>query len=217
MFDLGGLKVRPLVPEVLLLFMFDLNLYDYEHHHVSFLFITSFYTKGFAVQALEVDPVLAVKVVVIDDVDNFQKDKETMDVVLDLYRSTNERVENKMCMLYRVLMMSDHLPSLEDVKQEVGNNIFYTLYVEIWYRHPGSSSNPTFRQRLGSWDNYCRLFKDLIPGLSDRLFPYQWLWDMVDEFVNQFHSFSELRATDPTKLNKICQVRQAGIIRQVSK
>ncbi|KAJ0791793.1 putative Type 1 protein exporter [Helianthus annuus] len=29
---------------------------------------------------------------------------------------------------------------------------------------------------------------------------------MVDEFVNQFHS-SELRATDPTKLNKICQVR----------
>ncbi|KAJ0694636.1 putative thioredoxin-dependent peroxiredoxin [Helianthus annuus] len=38
---------------------------------------------------------------------------------------------------------------------------------------------------------------------------------MVDEFENHFHSFSELRATDPTKLNKICQVRQAGIIRQV--
>ncbi|KAM0043998.1 putative translation initiation factor 3 complex subunit L [Helianthus debilis subsp. tardiflorus] len=29
---------------------------------------------------------------------------------------------------------------------------------------------------------------------------------MVDEFVNQFHSFSELRATDPAKLNKICEV-----------
>ncbi|MFS7983564.1 putative translation initiation factor 3 complex subunit L [Helianthus anomalus] len=85
----------------------------------------------------------------------------TMDVVLDLYRSTNERVENKMCTLYQALMMSDHLPSLEDVKQAVGNNIFYTLYVEIWYRHPGSSSNPTFLQRLGSWDNYCRLFKEL--------------------------------------------------------
>ncbi|MFS7983565.1 putative translation initiation factor 3 complex subunit L [Helianthus anomalus] len=56
---------------------------------------------------------------------------------------------------------------------------------------------------------------DLIPGLSNRRFPYQWLWDMVDEFVNQFHSFYELRATYPTKLNKICQVRQAGIIRQV--
>ncbi|MFS7941797.1 putative Zinc finger, PARP-type, translation initiation factor 3 complex subunit L [Helianthus anomalus] len=126
-----------------------------------------------------------------------------MDVVLALYRSTNERDENMMCTLYRALMMSDRLPSLEDVKQVVGNSIFYTLYAEIWYRRPaGSSSIPTFPQRLASWYNYRCLFEDLIPWISDARFPYQWLWDMVDEFVNQFQSFSELRAKDPTKLKE---------------
>ncbi|KAM0015515.1 putative Zinc finger, PARP-type, translation initiation factor 3 complex subunit L [Helianthus debilis subsp. tardiflorus] len=126
-----------------------------------------------------------------------------MDVVLALYRSTNERDENMMCTLYRALMMSDRLPSLEDVKQVVGNSIFYALYAEIWYRHPaGSSSIPTFPQRLASWYNYRCLFEVVIPILSDSRFPYQWLWDMVDEFVNQFQSFSELRAKDPTKLKE---------------
>lgn len=27
--------------------------------------------------------------------------------------------------------------------------------------------------------------------------PYEWLWDMVDEFVNQFQSFCEYRALQP--------------------
>ncbi|KAJ0559143.1 putative translation initiation factor 3 complex subunit L [Helianthus annuus] len=135
-----------------------------------------------------------------------------MDVVKELHRSINEGDENKMCTLYRELMTSDCLPSLEEVDQAVGNNFFYTLYAEIWYRHPGSSSIPTFPQRLASWHNYRCLFEDVIPILSDSRFPYQWLWDMVDEFVNQFQSFSELRAKDPTKLKEYYEVRQAGII-----
>ncbi|MFS7941794.1 putative tetratricopeptide-like helical domain superfamily [Helianthus anomalus] len=110
-----------------------------------------------------------------------------MDVVLDLRRSINEGDENKMCTLYRELMMSDCLPSLEDVKQVVGNSIFYTLYAEIWYRHPGSSSIPTFLPRIESWHNYSCLKTDLIPWLSDRRFPYEWLWDMVDEFDWSVH------------------------------
>ncbi|KAJ0913846.1 putative Zinc finger, PARP-type, translation initiation factor 3 complex subunit L [Helianthus annuus] len=125
-----------------------------------------------------------------------------MDVVKELHRSINEGDESKICKLYRELMTSDCLPSLEEVDQAVGNNFFYTLYAEIWYRHPGSSSIPTFPQRLASWYNYRCLFEDLIPWISDARFPYQWLWDMVDEFVNQFQSFSELRAKDPTKLKE---------------
>ncbi|KAI7747496.1 hypothetical protein M8C21_034003, partial [Ambrosia artemisiifolia] len=37
--------------------------------------------------------------------------------------------------------------------------------------------------------------------LLDMLFPCQWLWDLVDEFVNQFQSFSRYRALE-TKTEK---------------
>ncbi|XP_021969129.1 eukaryotic translation initiation factor 3 subunit L isoform X2 [Helianthus annuus] len=83
-----------------------------------------------------------------------------MDVVKELHRSINEGDESKICKLYRELMTSDCLPSLEEVDQAVGNNFFYTLYAEIWYRHPGSSSIPTFPQRLASWHKYRCLFQD---------------------------------------------------------
>ncbi len=49
-------------------------------------------------------------------------------------------------------------------------------------------------QRFESWYNYCHLF-DYILGCEEVELglPLQWLWDMVDEFLFQFQSFSQTR------------------------
>jgi translation initiation factor 3 subunit L len=85
------------------------------------------------------------------------------------------------------------------------------LYRELYYRHIYSltDTQPTLKQRIESWENYCSFFNYLLsesnyiffilnftiaaaPGLDLEL-PKQWLWDMIDEFIYQFQSFCQYR------------------------
>ncbi|KAI3922258.1 hypothetical protein MKX01_005947 [Papaver californicum] len=86
-------------------------------------------------------------------------------------------------------------PSVDGVAPYVDNDhVFCLLYREMWFRHLYARLSPTLKQIIDSWDNYCSLFQAVLHGVVNTQLPRQWLWDMVDEFVNQFQSFCQYRA-----------------------
>ncbi|RKP12078.1 RNA polymerase I-associated factor PAF67-domain-containing protein [Piptocephalis cylindrospora] len=77
-----------------------------------------------------------------------------------------------------------------------GDEVFLTLYREVYFRHIYSRLEPNIEQRFHSYENYCTLFNYILnsEGPVPLELPNQWLWDMVDEFIYQFQSFSQWRA-----------------------
>ncbi|XP_015749669.1 PREDICTED: eukaryotic translation initiation factor 3 subunit L-like, partial [Acropora digitifera] len=74
--------------------------------------------------------------------------------------------------------------------------VFLILYKELYYRHIYNKLKPTLDQRFESYFNYCDLFNYILNTdepvpLS---LPNQWLWDIIDEFIYQFQSFSQYRS-----------------------
>jgi len=90
-------------------------------------------------------------------------------------------------------------PDEEEVSHIVDNDpIFLILYKELYYRHiyarvPGG---PSLEQRFSSFYNYCDLLNYILSAKEPvpLELPDQWLWELVDEFVYQFQSFSQYRA-----------------------
>ncbi|PWZ03232.1 eukaryotic translation initiation factor 3 subunit L [Testicularia cyperi] len=72
---------------------------------------------------------------------------------------------------------------------------FLTLYRELWYRHVYSRLSPDGEDRFHSYDNYCDFFNYVLnsEGPVNLELPAQWLWDIIDEFIYQFQSFSQWR------------------------
>jgi len=72
------------------------------------------------------------------------------------------------------------------------------LYKELYYRHIYSKLQPSIEHRIESWQNYSDLFDYLLkprtPAEIELQLPNQWLWDIVDEFIYQFQSFSQYRS-----------------------
>jgi len=79
---------------------------------------------------------------------------------------------------------------------------FLILYKELYFRHIYARirEGPTLEQRFESYYNYCNLFNYVLntDGPAPLELPDQWLWDIIDEFIYQFQSFSQFR----TKLAK---------------
>ncbi|KAL6212577.1 hypothetical protein ACLB2K_017795 [Fragaria x ananassa] len=101
-------------------------------------------------------------------------------------------------------------PSVDAVAHYVDNDhVFCLLYREMWFRHLYARLQPTLKQRIDSWDNYCSLFQVVLHGVVNMQLPNQWLWDMVDEFVYQFQSFCQYRAKMKNKTEQeIALLRQ---------
>ena len=101
-------------------------------------------------------------------------------------------------------------PSVDAIASYVDNDhVFCLLYREMWFRHLYARLQPTLKQRMDSWDNYCSLFQVVLHGVVNMQLPNQWLWDMVDEFVYQFQSFCQYRAKMKTKTEQeIALLRQ---------
>ncbi|CAL0327293.1 unnamed protein product [Lupinus luteus] len=123
--------------------------------------------------------------------------------VVHLYRHIREKNVYEIHQMYETSFhtLSDRLfkdtpwPSVDAVAHYVDNDhVFCLLYKEMWFRHLYARLNPTIRQRIDSWDNYCSLFQVVLHGVVNMQLPNQWLWDMVDEFVYQFQSFCQYRA-----------------------
>ncbi|KAG9511300.1 Eukaryotic translation initiation factor 3 subunit L, partial [Fragariocoptes setiger] len=71
--------------------------------------------------------------------------------------------------------------------------IFSALYGELYYRHLYAKCHPSTSNRADSYYNYCTLFNEIV-SVEDKPYPlqlpYQWMWDIIDEFVYQFQSYS---------------------------
>lgn len=96
---------------------------------------------------------------------------------------------------------STRWPSVEAVEKTVSNEpLFIILYKELYYRHIYARLNPVpFEDRMGSWDNYCRLLDLVIEDLKEAedvfsiALPAQWLWDILDEFIYHYQTYSTFR------------------------
>lgn len=87
-------------------------------------------------------------------------------------------------------------PEAEVIAPLVGDDQrFLTLYRELWYRHVYSRLSPDGEDRFHSYDNYCDFFNYVLnsEGPVPLELPSQWLWDIVDEFIYQFQSYSQWR------------------------
>ncbi|KAG2229543.1 RNA polymerase I-associated factor PAF67-domain-containing protein [Thamnidium elegans] len=75
------------------------------------------------------------------------------------------------------------------------DQVFLTLYRELYYRHIYARLTPTLEQRFHSYENYCDLFNYILnsDGPVSLELPNQWLWDIIDEFIYQFQSFCNYR------------------------
>lgn len=90
-------------------------------------------------------------------------------------------------------------PDAEEVSPLVQDDEqFLILYRELYYRHIYArvQGGPTFEQRFESYYSYCNIFNYILSAdLPVRLeLPNQWLWEIIDEFIYQFQSFSQYRA-----------------------
>ncbi|KAL7421966.1 hypothetical protein Q5752_003738 [Cryptotrichosporon argae] len=88
-------------------------------------------------------------------------------------------------------------PEAELIAPLVQNDqVFLTLYRELYFRHVYARLQPTIDDRFQSYENICELFNYLLnsEGPVPLDLPIQWLWDMLDEFVYQFQSFAQWRA-----------------------
>ncbi|PRQ27489.1 putative translation initiation factor 3 complex subunit L [Rosa chinensis] len=138
--------------------------------------------------------------------------------VVHLYRHIREKNVYEIHQMYETSFqgISERLfkdtpwPSVDAVAHHVDNDhVFCLLYREMWFRHLYARLQPTLKQRIDSWDNYCSLFQVVLHGVVNMQLPNQWLWDMVDEFVYQFQSFCQYRAKMKNKTEQeIALLRQ---------
>lgn len=87
-------------------------------------------------------------------------------------------------------------PSPEVVQKLVGEDqIFLILYKELYFRHiyAKSQGGPTQQERLCSYYNYCDLFNHILSaeGPVSLELPNQWLYDIIDEFIYQFQTYTQ--------------------------
>lgn len=93
-------------------------------------------------------------------------------------------------------------PDEEQVKQMINyskevDTIFLILYKDLYFRHVyARCQNITTDQRLKSFFNYCELFNYILRTEEPvpLELPNQWLWDIIDEFIYQFQSFTFFKA-----------------------
>lgn len=106
-------------------------------------------------------------------------------------------------------------PDAETIAPLVGDDQkFLTLYRELWYRHVYSRLSPDGEDRFHSYDNYCDFFNFVLnsEGPVALELPSQWLWDIVDEFIYQFQSYSQWRnrASDKTE-DELVLLQDGGV------
>uniref|UniRef100_H2ZZ48 Eukaryotic translation initiation factor 3 subunit L n=1 Tax=Latimeria chalumnae TaxID=7897 RepID=H2ZZ48_LATCH len=92
-------------------------------------------------------------------------------------------------------------PEAEAVAPVVGNGcVFFCNYLELLFKFL-FQGGPTLEQRFESYYNYCNLFNYILnaDGPAPLELPNQWLWDIIDEFIYQFQSFSQYRCKTAKK------------------
>lgn len=111
--------------------------------------------------------------------------------IQNLYENTFPKISEQ-------LFDKQSWPEEADIAHIVDDDpVFLILYKELYFRHIyAKAQGPTLEQRFRSFFNYCDLFNYILkPDKPVQLeLPDQWLWELIDEFVYQFQSFSQYRA-----------------------
>ncbi|EGC38581.1 hypothetical protein DICPUDRAFT_53222 [Dictyostelium purpureum] len=98
------------------------------------------------------------------------------------------------------------LPTIENLLPVLGDKFedsftdrfFVLLYKEIYYRYYYALVfQPNITTCVESWQNYYQIFHTLLsansPNDVEIDLPNAWLWDLVDEFVYQYHTFAKFK------------------------
>ncbi|KAF9519386.1 hypothetical protein BS47DRAFT_1288400 [Hydnum rufescens UP504] len=94
------------------------------------------------------------------------------------------------------------------------DQVFLTLYRELYYRHVYSRLSPDVDDRFHSYENSCELFNYILnsEGPVPLDLPEQWLWDIIDEFIYQYQSFciwrSKVKSKTEEELNMLADGAQ---------
>uniref|UniRef100_UPI00358F99DF eukaryotic translation initiation factor 3 subunit L n=1 Tax=Myxine glutinosa TaxID=7769 RepID=UPI00358F99DF len=131
-------------------------------------------------------------------VNEIQDGKVTADVIEQKRYDIQNLYENNWNKLTERFFRNSSWPDAEVIAQLVQNDpVFLILYKELYYRHIYAkvSGGPSLEQRFESYYNYCNLFNYILnaDGPVPLELPNQWLWDIIDEFIYQFQSFSQYR------------------------
>ena len=139
---------------------------------------------------------------------NFNMPDEVQNFIVYLYKSIVERKVFEIQNLYEngfqqltEMYFKEGLtwPDEHDVGPLIGDRPmaqeFMVLYKELYFRHVYAKTMPTIEQRFDSYYNYCALFNLLVSAKEPvpLELPNQWLWDIIDEFIYQFQSYSLFR------------------------
>ncbi|KAI9907545.1 hypothetical protein PsorP6_016224 [Peronosclerospora sorghi] len=77
---------------------------------------------------------------------------------------------------------------------------FLLLYKQIYFRHLFSRLQPGMDMKVASWETYVAIFDGVLDGsLELAALPSQWIFDIVNEFVYQYQSYSQFRARVASK------------------
>lgn len=104
--------------------------------------------------------------------------------------------ENSLNRLTEKFYAKSTWPEAEYISPIVNDDqVFLTLYRELYYRHLYAKLTPTIEHRFHSYENYCDLFNYILnsDGPVTLELPNQWLWDIIDEFIYQFQSFCQYK------------------------
>ncbi|GAA5827578.1 hypothetical protein JCM3770_005998, partial [Rhodotorula araucariae] len=76
------------------------------------------------------------------------------------------------------------------------DEVFLMLYREMAWRHVFGRLQPNLEDRIDSYNSYCNLFNTLLnsPGPVPVALPIDWIYNIIDEFVYQYTSFTLWRA-----------------------
>lgn len=90
-------------------------------------------------------------------------------------------------------------PEMNDIEKVLDvDATFKVLYNELYFRHIHAriQGGPSMQQRMCSYFNYCEFFNLIIasPNGINLELPDIWLWELIDEFIYQYQSYSQYRA-----------------------
>jgi len=90
--------------------------------------------------------------------------------------------------------------------------LFIILYKDLYYRHIYTKLTVNYDDRRASWENYCKLLELFVSDLHEEKtlsvgLPAQWLWDILDEFVYHFQTYSQYRAKTARNAGKEAEIQ----------
>ncbi|XP_039260947.2 eukaryotic translation initiation factor 3 subunit L-like [Styela clava] len=132
----------------------------------------------------------------------------------DIFEIENH-YENGWNRLTERMYRTDPWPEAELIEKIVNHDsLFLILYKELYYRHIYArvSQGPDQDQRFKSYYNYCDLFNYILNADSPvpLQLPNQWLWDIIDEFIYQYQTFSQYRSKMSKKTEEDIEILKSS-------